>query len=78
MKLSHAAGAGYSNTARGVVTRHPPVLHRTIVAILEGEGLLEQTTVVVPGDLIDLLPGEGFVLESRTALAWVEVPLPEA
>lgn len=78
MRLSHAAGAAYSNVARGVVTRHPPVLHRTVVAIIEGDGLLEQATVVAAGDVIDLLPGESFVLEATSArLVWVESPIPE-
>ncbi|GAC1603921.1 MAG: hypothetical protein NVS3B21_32790 [Acidimicrobiales bacterium] len=77
MKLSHAAGASYSNVARGVVTRQPPVKYRSVVAILEGEGLLERVTVVGPGDLIDLVPGESFSLEATSPrLVWVVSPVP--
>ena len=76
MKLSHASGAGYTSTARGIVTRHAPVVHRTIVAVIEGDGLLEEATVVRPGDLIDLVPGESFVIQATSAvLRFVEVPI---
>lgn len=79
MRISHTAGAAYSNVACGVVTRHPPVACRTVVAIIEGDGLLEQATLVAGGDLIDLLPGESFVLEATSArLVWVESPIPES
>lgn len=79
MKLSHASGAGYSNVARGVITRQPPVRHRSVVAILEGEGLLEGATAVGAGDLIELVPGESFVLEATSPrLVWVVAPIPEA
>lgn len=78
MRLAHAAGAGYSSSVRGVITRHPPVTRVTLVAVLEGEGLLEHATTVGPGDIIELLPGESFVIEAVSAvLRCVEVPIPD-